>query len=170
MNTDFDELQRLFDSISENVSKNKGRRGRPPKYTQKDYDPFAELRAQTKRGKQNHIFVGRATSVLRADMEHFAYLLKPKYRTTILAELGRIAAPRLMISVANEICLTRMKTAKAVGLCRRVRGKGSPSISTLTEKIRRTIQAYGVRHPNLSPGDITTALRIVGFDYPGAGQ
>jgi len=149
--------------FSENISENKRGRGRPAKHTQKDYEPFAPFRAKTHRGIQNYICAGRAVSVLAQDLVRFGYLLKPVYRGTILAELGRINHPNVMGSVANEICTTRMKTAKAVGLCRRMRGKGSPNANTLAKRIRRTIQDYRDRHPNLSDADITTALRMVTY-------
>ena len=163
MNPDAENLLDALKSISEMISENKDRRGRPAKHTPKDYEPFAPLRAKTPRGKQNYIYATRATTVLAGNRERFAYLLEPKFRTTILAEIGRINHPSVMVSVASEICTTRMKTAKAVGLCRRMRVKGSPNANTLAKKIRRTIQDYRDRHPNLSEADITTALRMAAY-------
>lgn len=161
MKPDTDKLHDILNPISENISENKRRRGRKAKFTAKDYEPFAPFRAKTPRGIQNYICAGRAVSLLAQDLVRFGYLLKPVYRGTILAELGRVNHPSVMVSVASEICTTRMKTAKAIGLCRRMRGKGSPDYYTLAKKIRRTIQDYRDRHPNLSEADITTALRIV---------
>jgi len=159
---DPEKLPEAGHSILENVSEIKKRgRGRPAEHPRELYEACAKGRAQTRRGKQNYIYMAHAMTGFAAEKERYSYLFTPKYRTTILAEIGRLSHPRLMASVAGEICATRMKTAKAVGLCRRMRGKGSPDASTLAKKIKRTIQDYRDRHPNLSEADVATALIMV---------
>jgi hypothetical protein len=154
--------KRLKDIISEKIKEKIGR-GRPAKHSQKEYNRFEGCPANTRRGKQNYIYAAMATSVLRGEKERFAYLLEPKYRITILAELGRINPPWTMVSLASDICKMRMNTAKAVGLCRRRRGKGQPDLWGLAKKIKRTIQDYRTGHPNISEADVATALRIAQY-------
>jgi hypothetical protein len=96
-------------------------------------------------------------------MERFGYLLKPVFRQTILAELGRINHPNVMASVADEICRSRLKNFKAVALCRRMRGASKPSVSNLAVAIRRAVKRYRERHPNISEADIATALRMATY-------
>lgn len=153
----------LDDLISEIISENKGR-GRPAKHTQKDYEQFARWPAKTPRGQQNYIFALRAVSVLEKDPERFAYLLGQKCRHTVLAELGRINPEWRMVSVASDICRMRMNRAKAIGLCRRMRGKGSPEAGSLAKQIRRTIQDYRDGHPNFSDADVARALSMAAYE------
>jgi hypothetical protein len=160
---DFDTLQEMFDSISENVSEKKRGRGRPAKFAHECYEPLEQFSAQTQRGKQNFIYASLAVGFLTQNEERFAYLLKPVFRATILAELGRINNPNVMASAADEICRARLKTFKAVALCRRMRGASKPSPAGLAAEIRRAIQKYRDRHPNVSEADVTAALRIVSY-------
>ena len=150
---------------SEMISELKrGKRGKKPKFAAADYERLAKYRPQTQRGRQNLIYAEQAAkTLLQLGEDRFAYLLSPVFRTTILSELGRFGHPSVLVSAATEICASRMKTAKAVGLCRRMRGKGSPNFSELAKKIRRTIQDYRDRHPNLSEAEIATALRMVPY-------
>jgi hypothetical protein len=152
----------------ENVSENKKRgRGRPAKHAAQDYKPFAPFRAKTPRGIQNYLCAGRAVPFLAQDLVRFGYLLTPVYRGTILAELGRIDHPMLIMSVASEICKMRMKTAKAIGLCKRMRGKGKPGHVKLCMVIERAIKKYCERFETVTPDDIRLALLSVADIHPG---
>jgi len=142
----------------------KGKRGRHPKYTEIDYLPLATAAAKTKRGRQNYVCLARAVAFLNTDRQRFAFLLEPKLRLTILAELGRIEHPLVVMSAATEICKSRMKTGAAVGLCRRMRGKGKHDISGLAMAIRRAITHYCERYQTVSPADIAAALRMVSWE------
>ena len=207
--------QRETKRISENISeKPKGKRGRKPKYTEKDYAPYAKKRkwAQTQRGRQNYILLKRVYWMLNFESERFEWILGAKgrgkkfkrgykgpdsdapevykvlpledalarrlvdlesrnvaagSRPTILAELGRFLKDdgkpdeKAIVSAANQICAARMNTRQAIGYCRRLRGKGKPSISELAALIRATAKRYQERHPGISDADIKTALRDV---------
>jgi hypothetical protein len=176
--------QRETKRISENVSeKPKGKRGRKLKYTEKDYAPYAKKRkwAQTQRGRQNYILVKRVYWMLDVERERFEWILgargrgkkfkrgykTPRIRFTILAELGRFLKDdgkpdeKAIVSAAKQICADRMNTRQAIGYCRRLRGKGKPSISELAALIRATVKRYQERHPGISDADIKTALRDV---------
>jgi len=146
--------------ITESVT-DKSKRGRPKKYDKIALAGIAFLSsAKSVRGKQNALNAYKVEKFLSQDKNRFAYVLTKK---TILAEIGRFNHPSMMVSVASEICTTRMKTAKAIGLCRRMRGKGSPDAKSLAKKIRRAIQDYRDRHPNLSEADLSTALRMASY-------
>ena len=149
-------MEPMLESVSD-----KNKRGRPKKYDRIEMVGTAfHSFAKSVRGKQNAINAFKAKRLLSQDQNRFAYVLTKK---TILGEIGRFNHPSVMVTVASEICSTRMKTAKAVGLCRRMRGKGSPNANMLAKKIRRTIQDYRDRYPNVSEADIATALRMVTY-------
>ena len=177
-------VQRETKRISENVSeKPKGKRGRKLKYTEKDYAPYAKKRnwAQTQRGRQNYILVKRVYWMFDVEREQFEWILgakgrgkkfkrgykSPRIRFMILAELGRFLKDdgkpdeKAIVSAAKQICADRMNTRQAIGYCRRLRGKGKPSISELAALIRATAKRYQERHPGISDADIKTALRDV---------
>jgi len=176
--------QRETKRISENISeKPKGKRGRKPKYTEKDYAPYANKRkwAQTQRGRQNYILLKRVYWMLDVEHERFEWILgakgrgkkfkrgykSPRIRCMILVELGRFLKDdgkpdeKAIGSAANQICADRMNTRQAIGYCRRLRGKGKPSISELAALIRATAKRYQERHPSISDADIKAALRDV---------
>jgi hypothetical protein len=173
--------RRKSKNISENVSeKPKAKRGRKLKYTEKDYAPYAKKKkwAQTQRGQQNYMLVKRVYWLLDVEHERFEWILgakgrgkkskrgykTPRIRFTIVAELGRFLKDdgnpdvKAIVSAANQICADRMNTRQAIGYCRRLRGKGKPSLSKLAALIRATAKRYQERHPGISEADIKTAL------------
>lgn len=171
MNTDPDNLLDALKFISENVSKMKGRRGRHKKYHFETHDWLPKMLGDAKRcdrSKQNYINARRAFEIIANEKEQpeavrNAILSYLNDRRTVLAELGRFDHPKALFSVALEIARSKMPTVKAIGFARRMRGKGRPDCQTLAKQIRRTIETYRERHPNLSEADIVTALRIVGI-------
>ena len=171
MNPDLKSLQDALKFISENDSKIKYKRGRRKKYHFEKYDWLPKMLGELTRctrSKQNYINGRRAFEIIQNDKEQpeavrnaILYYLKDK--RTVLAELGRFDHPKVLFSAAFAIFNSKMPTVKAIGLVRRMRGKGKPDYSTLAKKIRRTIEAYRERHPNLSEADITTALRMAAY-------
>jgi hypothetical protein len=169
VNPDDKTLLDALKSFSENVSKIKDRRGRKKKYLFETHDWLPKMLGDAKRcdrSKQNYINAKRAVQIIVGDAEQpvevrnaILYYLKGKQ--TVAAELGRFDHPKALFAAANAMRSSQMPTVKAIGLARRMRGKGRPNYSTLAKKIRRTIEAYRDRHPNLSEADITTALRMV---------
>lgn len=138
----------------ENISK---KRGRPRLYEAASYGRLRRLKAKTKRGMQNYIRAGLAVSFLAKDGARYDYLLKPVYRLSILSELGRMH-PSLMLSVANEICSSQMKTEKAIGFIRWKSGKGTPSLLKLHHAIESAIEKYCDRYQNVPKDEIVAAL------------
>jgi hypothetical protein len=171
MNPDAENLLDALKFISENVSKIKDRRGRKKLYHFENLDWLAKmLGSQTRcaRSKQNYINAKRAVEIITSDAEQpeavrHAILYYLQDKRTVAAELGRFAHPKALFAAANAMRSSQMPTIKAIGLARRMRGKGSPNANTLAKKIRRTIQDYRERHPNLSEADLSTALRMVTY-------
>jgi hypothetical protein len=171
VNPDPEKLQDTLKFISENNSKIKDRRGRHKKYHFETHDWLPKMLGDAKRcdrSKQNYINGRRAFEIIANEAEQpvevrnaILYYLKGK--RTVAAELGRFDHPKALFSAALAMAKSQMPTVKAIGLARRMRGKGSPDYSALAKKIRRTIEAYRDRHPNLSEADITTALRMAAY-------
>jgi hypothetical protein len=156
-------MTKIFEKLfSENISKNKRRRGRQPKFDAATYALFAPLGAKSHRGKQNYIYASLAMSVLSKDADRFACLLKPKTKSTILAELGRLGDATKIWWAATMICENKLKTGRAIAGLRLMRvGKKEASVSDLTRLIGQTIIRYGERHPSLTMEEIDRALRSV---------
>lgn len=143
-------------SISENVSVNRPRRGRPSKFTDKGYEKLAEYvtipAGATRRTKQNWIYAVLAALNLRA--ERFSYLFTPGWRTTILTELGKMQPDdhTLMLGCAEIICANKMKTARAVAWARRLR---YPKKRTDRHKLWLAIQRAIEKHRAAYPGQLS---------------
>jgi hypothetical protein len=171
VNPDPNNLLEALKSFSENTSKIKDPRGRKKKYHFEQHDWLTKmLGEQTRcpRSKQNYINAKRAFEIIANDMEQpvevrNAILYYLKHKRTVTAELGRFDHPKALFSAAFAMAKSKMPTVKAIGLARRMRGKGSPNFYTLAKKIRRTIEAYRDRHPKLSEADIATALRMESY-------
>ena len=171
MNPDPENPLDALKSILENVSKNKDRRGRPKKYHFEKHDWLPKMLGDAKRcdrSKQNYINANRALEIIKGYVEQpeavrHVILHYLKNRNTVLAELGRFDDPKALFSVAVEITRSNMPTVKAIWFVRRMRGKSRPDLLTLADQIRRTIETYRERHPNLSESDIVDALRVVGI-------
>lgn len=168
MNSDPQNLPEDSKFISENASKIKDRRGRHKKYHFEKHDWLPKMlgnQTRCTRSKQNYINARRALAIIKGDAELpgsikvfiRSYLIN---KETVLAELGRFDNPKDLVLAAMEMSKSKMPTVKAIGFARRMRGKGSPSKRKLAKKIRRTIEAYRERHPNISEADIATAISI----------
>lgn len=171
MNPDEKILLDALKSFSENDSKIKDRRGRKKKYLFEKHEWLPKMLGEATRcdrSKQNYINGRRAFDIIDNEAEQpvevrnaILYYLKGK--RTVAAELGRFDHPKALFSAALAMAKSQIPTVKAIGLARRMRGKGTPNYSALAKKIRRTIEAYRERHPNLSEADITTALRMAAY-------
>jgi hypothetical protein len=111
----------------------------------------------------------RALMLLDAqkDKEEFAWLgmmsehSEPPWRTTILAELGRIDDNSAFISIARQLCRLKPKTRDAVMMVRRWRvgDKAKPgSADTLTDEMSRLVDNYRRRHPDITFSEMKAAI------------
>jgi hypothetical protein len=121
------------------------------------------------RSKQNYINAQRVYDIILTDPKLSegvkGFILNYlKSKRTVAAELGRFTDSRMVISVASKICVDKMTTEKAVGLCRRMRGKGSHDFIKLSRAIERTIKRYRERYQTVSAADIASALRMVIYE------
>ncbi len=144
---------------------------RGPKFKYKDahYAEFETFTAQTKRGKQNNINARVAINVLTyIKQKHpeldFDYLLKPKTRWTILAELGRFdlrdaAQGSKFVLLADGICKKRVKSDPAIRLIRSNRLNRPPPLGEIDGAISRAIDNYRERYPRTSDKDVFDALK-----------
>jgi hypothetical protein len=146
-------------------------RGRPPAFSPEATEIFRKLFPEitTARGLQGRQYATRAISILKDEPDafvEFTYLIgpsaeNPKFRFTILTELGRIHDSRMLVATARELCRQRIPSRLAVALIRqRVRRKGSksPTLDATTRYIIRCLDEWSERYPDMDEGIFLEAL------------
>lgn len=126
---------------------------------------------RTDRHRLNLHYAALAMVVL-ADDTRFAWLYdrkkmqageKNSWRPSILAELGRIADPDALRTVAEQVCTMRPKTKVAIVLIRRWRlGKEQAhGVLSITVKLENAVNEHLQAHPSCSWEELETALEFV---------
>ncbi len=171
---------------SETISKKK--RGRPRLLDPDHLAQYRDLMGNelSERTLQNRHFVSRASSALglgETPADHpYRYLISPDgvdsigkktVRFTILTELGRMADLEDMRYVADHICASRLPTAAAVALIRRVRLGDAPPPAPdvppdrLVDAILAAINTHLHRYPHdriVVGAALREALETVEYD------
>lgn len=117
---------RLSEKFSEN--KPKGR----PRITTPNFDRKAQTffpATNTRRGLLNKHYLLIALAALSEDKEAFIWLVDPpKFKLTILYELGRVQDPELIREGARQLCALKPTTKRAVQILREVRLENTTTI------------------------------------------
>jgi hypothetical protein len=160
------------DAISETVSENapKRKRGRPAVYDASDMATLECLfpDVTTVRGRQNRARMTRALRVLNYGPA-FYWLVSNEdeiskregcFRTTILAELGRIENDDDLRAAAQQICKMKPRSKEAVSIIRRWRtGKNlKGGTISLTNAIIKTVNDYCDARPDTTLQMVLAAL------------
>ncbi len=149
-------------------------RGRP-RATPREWDDFAAA-TESDKSRRTHVKRFHATMAVgvlgRGAGDEFAHILGPDSpRWEVLAELGRLEDPDRILVAARSLCGGKVRAKDAVVLVRRWRlGKAAPATASgLAAEITRTIQGYGLRHPDATAALIVRALDLVCEDDAGSG-
>lgn len=146
-------------TITENFSE-KPRRGRPPLHCRRFMDEvraFNLADAQSDRGINDHMYGVSAMQTLfpkgeerEARLERFRWLYdaeaeaahRPRHiRRTLLAHLGRLRDPDLILKAADHLCEWRPTTAVGVAWLRRLR-TGKPATGDSVDLANALIVAF----------------------------
>jgi hypothetical protein len=164
-----------MNAITENVSINQPKRGRPYLFFTDANDKreckkhYPDVR--TDRTLVNRLYSDRALSVLgdghKPEFLWLADAQTGRYRRTVLTELGRVNEDDLLLDVAFDLCERKLKTVAAVRLIRNWRGVLKPaSLSEpelgdeVTHRLRMSVQRWRKANPS------KTVLEFLGLCKP----
>jgi len=140
------------------------KKGRPKQYPDECIDlVFKTTDIKTHRGARNELSSDSAyVNLLDTGDPKYNYLLKPKMKRTILAQLGRIHDKKLMFKVAERICEERAKTGDAVAYIRDLFKAGKPvDEQAFYMHLIRVIQNYLNKHGDLDKMTIEITLERI---------
>lgn len=162
-----------LEKFSNNPCPPKRGRGRPKKEILDQNgdqltEPFID-REETfvsKRAHTEHIYQMRTFEVLISedDSREFYWLfggVSCRFKTTIMAALGRIENDEELREMARLICQMKPKTREALSIIRQHRrGAQPPDVSQLAQEILNTVNDYKIRYPALIEEEIREAFSI----------
>lgn len=151
----------------------KGRRGRKPRFTAKDYKPLRKYRPKTVRGRQNLIYTQRAFDILlnynwpesvkSAALTVIAYFAS---KTTILAGLGRIENETDLVKLAVKISVHQLRGAAALAEIRKFRfGAREPRREILLDKIFKAVMQYRNLYPHMKGNEVKADFESVAAEF-----
>jgi hypothetical protein len=140
------------------------KKGRPKEYFDDCVDMVLKhTHITTRRGARNELSSGSAAvNLLDTGDPKYNYLLKPKMKRTILAQLGRISDKKLMFLVADRICEEKANTVQSVAYIRDLFKTCKPADEySLEKQLLRTINEYCRQHEDMTQPMVMDVLERV---------
>jgi len=165
-----------MNAITENISINRPKRGRPYLFFTDANDKREWIRdnpdARTDRTLVNRVYRDMALSVLgdgyKPEFTWLADVKAGRFKNTILAELGRVDDDHELRDLALELCQRKLKTAAVVALIRSRRGAQKPAtLNSITRCLQGSINRWRAANPSGTWAQVREALQILSVAVEG---
>jgi hypothetical protein len=157
----------MSETYPEKASK---KRGRPRLLAPQAEAVFAKLypEVRTRRSIQNKVYLSHAFVALKGVPDHrerYLWLIGDDgntFRSTLLAELGRLRDLARIVEAADKLCEARPSRENGVAYLRRLRGiKSSADQERLVSVLATALDAYRRAHPDCTAAMAMEALNEV---------